>query len=194
MRSLRICNCAWLALLTISSARAVRAQDMTLELDPAKTTIEISLGALGHSVHGRFVLKRGSVHFNPKTGSASGLIVVDAASGDTENKRRDHKMHSEVLESQRYAEITFTPGKVSGALNLPGTSEVQVEGVINLHGGDHPISLPLTVHADGNNLHAKTHFEIPYASWGLKNPSTFLLRVSETVEVDIEASGKLTTP
>jgi polyisoprenoid-binding protein YceI len=190
MKSSLTLNCVWLALLLVS-AGAVRAQDMTLELDPAMTTIEISLGAFGHTVHGNFALKSGSIHFNPKTGSASGMIVVDAASGDTDNKKRDHKMHTEVLESQRYGKITFTPNKLTGILNLQGNSEVQVEGVFALHGADHPLTLPLTVQAHGRNLTARTHVEIPYVSWGLKNPSTFLLRVREQVEVEIVAAGRL---
>lgn len=174
--------------------RAAYAQDMTLELDPAKTTIEITLPAFAHTVHGNFFLKRGTVYFNPATGSASGMIVVNAASGSTGNDGRDHKMHSTVLESERYAEIRFIPNKLTGKVNLPGKSEVQLEGVLNLRGGDHPVILPLTVQTDGNNLTTKTHFEIPYVSWGLKNPSTFLLRVSEKVEVEIDTSGTLSTP
>jgi len=167
---------------------------MTLELDPANTKIEITLPAFAHTVHGNFSLKSGTVHFNPATGSASGLIVVDAASGNTGNDGRDHKMHTLVIESQRYPEITFTPNKLSGTVNLQGNSDVQVEGVLSLHGSDHPMTLPLTVQATGNNLTAKTHIVIPYVSWGLKNPSTFILRVSEKVDVDISASGKLSPP
>jgi hypothetical protein len=41
---------------------------------------------------------------------------------------------------------------------------------------------------------ARTHITIPYIAWGLKNPSTFLLHVSDQVEVDIAAVGRLTEP
>jgi len=184
----------WLFLLSLVLSHTARAQEMTLELDPANTKIEITLPAFAHTVHGNFSLKSGTVHFNPATGSASGLIVVDAASGNTGNDGRDHKMHTLVIESQRYPEITFTPNKLSGTVNLQGNSDVQVEGVLSLHGSDHPMTLPLTVQATGNNLTAKTHIVIPYVSWGLKNPSTFILRVSEKVDVDISASGKLSPP
>jgi len=34
-----------------------------------------------------------------------------------------------------------------------------------------------------------THIEIPYVQWGLKNPSNFLLRVSDKVAIEIEATG-----
>jgi len=167
------------------------AQEMTLELDPAQTKIEFTLGATLHTVHGTFALKSGTIHFNPSTGSASGVVVVDATSGDSGNQGRDRKMHKEVLESQRYPEITFTPSKISGKVELPGDSNVQVDGILRLHGADHPVTLTVPVQVKVSTLSARTHLVIPYIEWGLKNPSTFVLHVSEQVEIDITAVGKL---
>jgi polyisoprenoid-binding protein YceI len=184
--------CTGLLLLAVGmSAGTLRAQEMTLELDPANTRIEFTLGATLHTVHGTFALKSGTIHFNPSTGSASGLVLADATSGNTENKSRDHKMHQEILESQRYPEITFTPTKLSGKVDLQGDSNVQVEGSFRLHGTDHPLTLTLPVQAKGNSLTARTHVVIPYIAWGLKNPSTFVLHVSDKVEVDITAVGRV---
>ncbi len=105
------------------SADTLRAQEMILELDPANSRIEFTVAATLHTVHGTFALKHGTIHFNPSNGAASGLVVVDAASGDSGNSGRDHKMHAEILESQRYPEITFTPTKMSGKVELQGDSE-----------------------------------------------------------------------
>jgi hypothetical protein len=41
-------------------------------------------------------------------------------------------------------------------------------------------------------LSADTQFSIPYVNWGLKNPSTLFLRVSDTVEIAIHAAGQIT--
>jgi polyisoprenoid-binding protein YceI len=164
---------------------------MTLELDPANTRIEFTLPATLHTVHGTFALKSGTFHFNPATGSASGVVVVDATSGDSGNKGRDHKMHQEILESQRYPEITFTPTKMSGKFVLQADSGVQVEGILRLHGTDHPVTLTLAVQTKGNMASAKTHFVIPYVAWGLKSPSTFVLHVDETVDIDITTQGRV---
>jgi polyisoprenoid-binding protein YceI len=181
-----------LLLLAIGSGtETLRAQEMTLELDPTNTRIEFTLGATLHSVHGTFKLKSGTIHFNPSTGSASGLVIVDATTGDSGNEGRDRKMHKEILESNRYPEITFTPVKISGKVELQGDSSVQVEGIFKLHGTDHPVTLTLPVQAKGDSLSARTHLVIPYVAWGLKNPSTFLLHVSDKVEVDITAVGRV---
>jgi polyisoprenoid-binding protein YceI len=148
-------------------------------------------GPLLHTVHGTFALKSGTIHVDPLTAVVSGLIVVDASSGNSDNHSRDRKMHQEILESPRYSEITFAPTKLSGKVELQGDSSVQVEGIFRLHGTDHPITLTLPVQTKGNTATAKTHFVIPYVDWGLKNPSTFLLHVVETVDIDITATGRI---
>jgi len=184
--------CAGLFLLALGvRAETLRAQEMTLELDPANTRIEFTLAATLHTVHGTFALKRGTIHFNPSTGSASGMVIVDATTGNSGNTGRDRKMHQEILESQRYPEIIFTPTRLSGKVELSGDSSVQLDGIFQLHGTDHPMTLTLPVQAQGTTLRARTHMVIPYIAWGLKNPNTFLLHVSDKVEVDITAVGRL---
>jgi polyisoprenoid-binding protein YceI len=171
-------------------ATTLCAQEMTLELDSANTKINFTLQATLHTVRGVFKLRSGTIHCNLSTGSASGLVVVDATSGDTGNKSRDHEMHQEILESQRYPEIIFIPTSFAGTV-ANGASEVKLNGVLRLHGVDHPMTLILPVQVNGNSITAKTHMVIPYVAWGLKNPSTLILRVSQTVEVDIASSGQL---
>lgn len=184
--------CAGLLLAMGPCAKTLRAQELALELDPANTRIEFTLAATLHTVHGTFALKSGTIRFNPSTGSASGLVIVDAASGDSKNKNRDYKMHQEILESQLYPEVTFTPTKLSGKVELQGDSTVQLEGILRLHGAEHSVTLTLPVQAKENTLAARTHIAIPYVAWGLTNPSTFLLHVSDTVEVDITTVGQVT--
>lgn len=169
------------------------AQEATLRLDPEKTTVRFTLEATLHTVHGSFRVKSGAIRFNPATGAASGSVVVDAASGETGNQKRDRNMHRDVLVSERYPEITFTPTRVTGAVQPQGESRVQVEGVLRLQGNDHPITLPFKVQASESELRATTQFTVPYVAWGLKNPSTFLLHVADKVELSIATSGQLIT-
>jgi polyisoprenoid-binding protein YceI len=188
---IRRCLRSGLVLLIVAGAEALRAQEMTVELDPDNTRIEFTVPATLHTVHGTFALKTGTVHFNLSTGSASGVVVVDATSGDSGNKGRDHKMHEEILESQRYPEITFTPTNISGKLGLGGNSSVQVEGILRLHGTDHPLTLTVPINMQGQSLSAQAHIVIPYVAWGLKNPSTFMLHVNEKVDIDISTPGRV---
>src|SRR4029077_2094094 len=156
-------------LLTLVVATALHAQEMTLQLDPANTKIEFTLSATLHTVHGSFILKRGTIDFNPETGSAGGLVVVDTPSANTGNEGRDRKMHKEVLESQRFPEASFTPTKLTGKLDPQSDSEVHLEGVFRLHASDHPITLTAPVQMKGTTLNLKTHLVVPYVAWGMKN-------------------------
>jgi polyisoprenoid-binding protein YceI len=178
-----------LPLLALSLAVPVVAQEGVLELDPAQTQVNFSLGDILHTVHGAFKLKRGTVKFDPSTGHASGLVVVDATSGDSGSHARYHKMHKDILESAQYPEITFTPERVQGAVSPQGDSQVQVSGIFNIHGAGHPLTLIVQVHRAGGQLTADTRFAVPYVSWGLKNPSTFFLRVNNTVDISVHAVG-----
>jgi polyisoprenoid-binding protein YceI len=170
----------------------LRAQDSVITLDPATTKIEFTLAATLHTVHGTFKLKGGQIHWDPATGHVSGAVIIDATSGNTDNTSRDKNMHADVLESAKFPDITFTPTKIKGSIPKEGASQVEVSGAIGLHGQNHDITLTFSVlpAADGS-LQASTEFAVPYAKWGLKNPSTFLLHVGDTVNVDIHATARL---
>ena len=180
----------WLAMQFVVPASA---QQASLELDPARTALHFTLRTSLHTVHGTFRLKSGKVSFDPLTGKASGLLVADAASGESGNSGRDSKMHREILESQRYPEITFAPHEVEGGVQMSGDSQVQVKGTFRLHGHDHEMVIPVNVRISDSDFTLDASFSVPYLSWGLKNPSTFILRASDTVQVSVHAIGQLTT-
>ena len=165
---------------------AVTDGHTALQIDPAHTRVEWTLSSVLHTVHGTFQLKRGDIQFSPTDGSASGELVVDATSGQSGNGSRDGKMHKQVLESARYPEIVFRPSRVEGAVVPQGTSEVRLHGVFSIHGAQHEMTVPLSVQASGGVYTATAHFEVPYVAWGMKNPSTLMLRVSDKVELTVE--------
>jgi polyisoprenoid-binding protein YceI len=179
------------ALLTVLLASPGFAEQATLELDPAQTQVNFTLGDVLHTVHGTFKLKRGTVKFDPATGHASGLVVVDASSGNSGSGARDHKMHKDILESAQYPEITFAPQQVQGRVLPQGVFKVQVLGTFTIHGSTHPLTLVIQAHLAGEHLTSDTQFTIPYQSWGLKNPSTLFLRVNDSVDISIHAVGQI---
>ena len=179
------------ALLLLSMCTAAQAQSTQIKLDPAKTHITWTLGDVLHTVEGTFALKSGAITFDLQTGDASGQIVVDAASGNSGNGMRDSKMKKDVLESAKYPEIVFTPKHVSGYVAGQDSSTVQVTGDFTIHGGTHPLTLTLPITLKGSQVTAHTEFDIPYEQWGMKNPSTLFLKVSNTVQIKIEAAGEL---
>jgi polyisoprenoid-binding protein YceI len=187
-------------LLLLFHAEAAKAQDTVVKFDPANTTIDFTLGAMLHTVHGTFRLKSGEIHVDATTGKSSGSIVVDANSGDSDDSGRDKNMHQNVLESPRYPEIVFSPAQISSpggqsvrdALESKSTTQLQAAGNFRLHGQDHDMTLNLVVDNDGTGrARVTTAFPVPYVKWGLKSPNTFFLRVSDSVDVAIHASAAI---
>jgi polyisoprenoid-binding protein YceI len=178
--------------VALACAPASVAQAHVVNLDPAQTKVEFTLDTTLHTVHGTFQLKSGQIHFDTATGKASGTIVVDARSADTDNKSRDKRMHQEILESPKYAEIVFTPAQVRGSFDPQKASQVDVSGVMRVHGQDHDLTMTLAVQpAAAARLQCDTHFTIPYVKWGMKDASTFLLHANDTVELEIHATAEI---
>lgn len=178
------------ASLALTAAPAPAA-GLRIELDPARTQIRFSLGATLHTVHGSFRPASGALSFDPATGIASGEIVIDAASAETGNNKRDEKMHAEVLVSATHPRIVLRPLRLEGQLHPTGTSELTLVAELELLGARHELRLPLAVEVTAEAFTARAEFTVPYVAWGLVDPSTFMLRVAKEVEVVVEAAGTL---
>src|SRR5437667_1314284 len=167
------------------------AGEIVLGLDPAQSKVHWALGSTVHTVHGSFAFKKGNLLLDISTGKASGEIVVDATSGNSGNDSRDKKMHKEVLESGRYAEIVFRPDRVEGKITPQGTFTVQVHGLFALHGSEHELTVPVQAAFAEDHWAGSAKFNVPFIDWGLKNPGNFLLRVNHAVEIELELKGSL---
>ena len=125
------------------------------------------MGASFHTVHGTFRVKSGAIRFQPVTGE----VIVDAASGDNGNQKRDRTMPSDVLQSERYPEITFSATEVAGSIMPAGEFRVRLEGVVHLQDKDHDVTLKVLLQPSENELRATTQFVVPYVTWGLRIPA-----------------------
>jgi polyisoprenoid-binding protein YceI len=182
-----------LLLFSIASfALAASAQRQTFTADPGASSVAFSLTG-SHSVKGVFHLSSAHIDFDCTAQTISGSVVVGAASGDSGEKSRDAKMNNDVLETGKFAEITFVPRSFTGALATSGDSTIQVSGVFTLHGAAHDLTLPMQVHIENGRLTAKGHFTVPYVQWGLKDPSIFILKVAKEVGIDLTLAGSLST-
>jgi polyisoprenoid-binding protein YceI len=169
----------------------VSAQTYVFELDPHQSKVSFTLDGNLHTVHGSFQVKSGAVRIDASTGTASGLVVVDATSGDSGNKGRDRKMNKDILESEKYPEITLAPHHIAGLLPQGGKTEVTIAGVMTLHGQPHEVSITVPVEVRAGQAVADLTFIVPYVQWGMKNPSAFILRVNDKVEIEVHAVGRM---
>jgi polyisoprenoid-binding protein YceI len=171
-------------------------EDVVLSLDQSQCKVYFTVDSTLHTVHGTFNLKNGFLRVDPATGKAAGEIVVSASSGDSGNGSRDAKMHKEVLESKQYPEVNFKPTQVEGKFALAGPSDVKLHGVFSLHGGTHELVVPVHAEISGDRWKGTSKFQVPYVQWGMKDPSSFLLKIKSNVEIELELAGswKLSAP
>ncbi len=170
------------------------ASEIVLGIDPAQSNVHWTLGSTVHTVHGSFAFKKGTLRLDTSTGKARGEIIVDATSGNSGNDSRDKKMHKEVLESGRYAEVIFRPDRVEGSIAPQGTFTVQVHGLFVLHGSEHELTVPVQAELTGDQWTGSAKFNVPFIDWGLKNPGNFFLKVNHTVAIELEMKGNLQNP
>jgi polyisoprenoid-binding protein YceI len=191
MKMIRVRRQLLFSFLVLCAASAL-AQQTVFQLDPAQSTVEFTLGDVLHTVHGKFKMKDSTVHFDPASGLASGALVVDATSGSSGNSSRDRKMNKDILECAKYPEFRFILQSIKGSIPSSGSSQVEMTGVMNLHGGDHLFTVTSPVQVSNGHVTAEVHFVVPYVEWGLKDPSNFILRVNKKVDITVHAVGTLT--
>lgn len=185
------------ALLIVSIlvfAAPAAAEPYRLVLDPAATEIAFTLGARLHTVRGRFALAAGELTFDPETGAAAGEIRVDARSGDTGIGRRDRVMHEEVLDSARHPLLVLRPERIEVSRKSADALAGTLFGRFEVRGGSHPVALAFEGSRQGERARVRVRFEVPWVAWGLPNPSNALLRVDETLAVEVSAGGLLASP
>jgi polyisoprenoid-binding protein YceI len=197
MPRLPVLACALAAALAPLAAIPLPAQappdayPLELRLDPARSQVRFRFGATLHSVKGSLPVVSGVLRFDLASGRGTGEVVLDLTNAETGNARRDRKMHAKILETGRFPRAVFHLQRIDGALHRQGTSELQLHGLLDLHGATHRIALPAVARVQGDQVTADGVLTIPYVRWGLADPSIFLLRVGKEVEVQIRAVGRL---
>ena len=162
------------------------------KIDPAASEVQFTVGASDGTVKGTFHVTSGEFTLDPATGAMTGAITVDAASGESGNKSRDKKMTNAQMKAQTYPTVTFAPTKFTGGVKDGGDSTGQVEGSFTLIGQAHPISVPMNVHMEASHFTATGTFVVPYVSWGMKDPSWFVMKVNKEVNVQLKLTGTVT--
>lgn len=180
----------WVGLMLLTAETvAPSLREVTIDVDPSTSNVRFTVNATLHTVHGTFNVKGGTVRFEPASGKTSGQVVVDVRSGATGVGARDRQMHRDVLESDRFPQAVFLPDRVTGLASLDGEHQVVVHGVLRIHGQEHEITFPAQVRVQGGQVTATAKFVMPYVSWGMRDPSTFVLRVSDKVKLEMNFAG-----
>jgi polyisoprenoid-binding protein YceI len=171
---------------------AIPERNITIHFDPAATQIHFHVGSILRDLRGTFQLKGGALAIDPNSTLAQGELLVDATTGKIANPVKDRQMHDDVLETRRYPSIFFHVEHLRGQVpKAEGTGDVIAEGMLNIHGTDHPYQMKVHLVRQGDSVTATTHFSVPYVEWGMKDPRGTFFRYGKIAEVDVTAKGTI---
>ena len=135
------------------------------ELDPDKTSVTFRTKAMWVlPIKGTAKALSGDALVNPDGVATKGTLVIDAASFDTKNKKRDDDLHSEdFLNVAKYPTIIFTAdgGRQTSA------SRVEITGMLAIHGKSQPLALQAELAESGNSVTVSTLVQIDRRLWGV---------------------------
>jgi polyisoprenoid-binding protein YceI len=133
-------------------------------LDPARTSVEFHTKAMWvfpAKGTARALEGGGTVRAD---GGLEGTLVIDAASIDTGNKKRDeHLRTADFFEVEKYPTITFT---VTGT-SIGSAGTVELTGNLTVHGQTRPVTLTADVSAAGDSVTVTTEVDVDRSEWGL---------------------------
>ncbi len=171
------------ALISLLAPLGARAQGASYSIDSQQSKMEIHVskeGAFKVFGHDHLIAAKqlsGEVRFDPQNldqssvhlrVSAKSLTVIDP--GESENDRRDVQATMEgekVLDVAKFPEITFTSASISAAKKTSDGWELTLSGKLNLHGVEKPVSFPLHVRADNNELRTQGEVSLVQTDYGI---------------------------
>jgi polyisoprenoid-binding protein YceI len=133
----------------------------------------------------------GQVTITDRSGAYSAgnaTFTVDVSQLKSDKDKRDNKIRSMGLETDKYPQATFA---AAGAISVPGAavkgtlSKVDVTGDLTLHGQTRKVTIPLEVQRDGDQIKIAGNYPFHWADFGMSAPN-FPPFVSVTGEPTLE--------
>lgn len=125
------------------------------------------------------------------TATQAVAVKVPVRSFEFEKALMEEHFNENYLESEKFPEATFS-GKISESTPVDwkkdGTSEVNVEGKLTLHGVTKSITEKATITIKGETISVTCKFQVKLADYGIKNDK--LENIAE--QINIEIKGELT--
>jgi polyisoprenoid-binding protein YceI len=152
-------------------------------IDPQQSKMEIHVGkegafkAFGHDHLIEAKQVSGEVQFNPQNIDQSSvrlqvptksITVIDPGESEKDRKEVQANMEGEkVLDVAKFPEITFVSTSISAAKKTSDGWELTLSGKLNLHGVEKPVSFPLHLRANNNELRAEGEVSILQTDYGI---------------------------
>jgi polyisoprenoid-binding protein YceI len=178
----------------------------TYRINPSRSQFTANVGSggllwfMGHTHHFAVRDFTGEATLTDRNLAPASLqITIKAASLEetgknfTEQQKQiiNKEAHNEVLEANKYPEITFKSTNVTGKMKSEGQYEVKIAGELTIHGITRPIEIPAQVMVKDSTLQAIGEFSVNRSDYKVKTKSikggTIRVRNKITFRFDIIA-------
>jgi polyisoprenoid-binding protein YceI len=134
-------------------------------LDPDKTSVTFRTKLMWVlPVKGTAKALSGDAQVNPDAAVVKGTLVIDTASFDTKNKKRDDDLHSEdFLDVTKYPNIIFT---AHDGRRIDAT-QVEISGMLAIHGKSQALTFKAELAESGSSATVSTLVQIDRRLWGV---------------------------
>ncbi len=154
-------------------------------VDRDRSEVAFRMRTTWHDVDGRAPIRIGSVHAQGDLfENARVWIEIDAAAMETGNTRRDRKMHEEVMGTGTWPLIRFASTRPA-VVTLRDAQRTVLEcaGTLEIRGRSREVTLAITVVPAEGGWRATGDHEVSLEAFGIPDPSIFLNRVRDAVQV-----------
>jgi polyisoprenoid-binding protein YceI len=101
-------------------------------------------------------------------------ITVDVSKLSSDQSRRDQRIHSQGLESDRYPTATFqlmTPIAVPATATSGQAINVSATGALTVHGVTKTVTIPIAARVTGSKIELVGSITFPFSQFGMTPPS-----------------------
>jgi polyisoprenoid-binding protein YceI len=133
-------------------------------------------------VRGHFAKVRGEGEMGPD-GATVGSLVIDAASVDTGNKKRDtHLASADFFKAAEHPEITYDITQVTAT----GPDRTRLVGTLNVAGRARPLELDAEAKdRDGNGVTLVASTTIDRSEWGIDWKKMGMTKMATPLEISV---------
>ena len=126
--------------------------------------------------------------FDPKSGNLQFSLLIKGF--EFKNEEMQDHFNEDYLESDKFPKAEFKGQIVNNAsvnYTKPGTYNVQVKGLMTIHGVTKEVQSNGTIKVDTDGLKANSTFNIAMADYGIKISKLVRDKIAKTVKVTVDA-------
>jgi polyisoprenoid-binding protein YceI len=115
-------------------------------------------------------------------------FTVDLTKVTSDQARRDGQFQGRIMQTSQFPTATFTladPVDLAKLATAAGTSTVNVQGTLALHGTTKDVTTPLTVVRSGATLTISGQVPVVFADYGIDNPSFGVVKTEDHGTIEI---------